>query len=152
MKKKVSFVLILVLFLGFVYADQTAKNVPMEKIDKAVEAKIPENSMEKCNDRDLAHFIGLNHSDLDGYIYYKGTQALSVDEVLIVKTKNKEQKNQVKDAVEKRIKSEKKTFEGYGPEQVSLLRNAIVKTKGNYVFFSVGKNSDKIEEAFKDVI
>jgi hypothetical protein len=85
-------------------------------------------------------------------MYYKGKEALSVDEVLIVKAKNKDDLAQVKDLVEDRISSQTATFEGYGPTQVAELKNAIVETKGVYLFYCVAKNPDKYEEVFKDAI
>ena len=72
--------------------------------------------------------------------------------MLIVKAHSKEDLSPVKDAVDARIASQIKTFEGYGPEQVAMLKNAIVTTKGNYLFYCVSKNPEKYEEVFKDAI
>ncbi|MDD4376764.1 MAG: DUF4358 domain-containing protein [Eubacteriales bacterium] len=152
MKKKIIFIVILIAFLALVYANGNAKNVPMSEISKALISKTDISKMEKCKNKDLTQFIGINYKNYDSYIYYKGKEALSVEELLIVKANNKEDLNSVRDAVESRIDSQISTFEGYGPKQVSQLNNNIIKVKGQYLFYCVSDTPEVYEGVFKDVI
>lgn len=152
MRKKIILTVILIAFLAGVYANGNAKDVPMDVIEEKLLAETDINKMAKCDNHNLMQFFGLDYEQYDSHIYYKGTEALSVDEVLIVKANEKADLDQVKDAVEKRIDSQISTFEGYGPKQVALLKNAIVITKGNYLFYGTGSKTDEIEEVFKDVV
>lgn len=152
MIKKSIFVIILIAFLAAVYAGNNAKDVPIADIEKALIAKTDIESMEKCSNRNLMQFFQLDYEQYESHIYYKSTKALSVTELLIVKAAAKDDLAAVKDAVDNRIESQIKTFQGYGPKQVALLKNAIVKTKGNYLFYCTGKNAEKYEEVFTDAI
>lgn len=152
MTKKAIFVIILAAFLIGVYADGSAKDIPMKDIEKQLIKNTDINKMEKCSNRDLMHFFNLDYEQYDSHIYYKGKEALSVDEILIIKAYHKDDLNAVKDAVEKRIDSQTATFEGYGPQQVALLKNSIVITKGKYLFYGTGKNADTIKEVFTDAV
>ena len=129
MKKKLIFLLILVAFLGIAYRIQSAKDVP-----------------------DLVHFIEIDPSSTKGYIYYKSPEALSVDELLIVKASDRNKLNNLRDSVDKRIQSQLKIFEGYGPKQVAALKNALIIQKGTYLLYYVGDDGQKIEEVFRNAV
>lgn len=152
MIKKTIFVVVLISFLAIVYANGNAKDVPLRDIDALLRKETNIEKMAKCNNRDLMQFISLDYEQFDSHLYYKGKEALSVEEILIVKVNSKDILSAIKDKVEERIESQITTFEGYGPEQVAMLGNAIVTTKGNYLFYCVSKNPDKFEEVFKDAI
>lgn len=152
MTKKIVFVVILVGFLAMVYANGNAKDLPMEDIENQLKEKTKIEKMAKCDNRNLMQFFGLDYEQYESHIFYKGKEALSVEEVLIVKAASEDDLADVKDAVESRIQSQIKTFDGYGPKQVAMLKNAIVTTKGNYLFYCVATDPDKYEEVFKDAI
>ena len=90
MIKKAVFVVILMIFLTSVYARAGAKDVPMEEIEKQLTAKCDMEQMAKCDNRNLMQFLGLDYEQYDSHLYYKGKEALSVDEVLIVKVHEKD--------------------------------------------------------------
>lgn len=152
MIKKAVFVAVLILFLAGVYGRAGAKDIPMEDIETQLTTACDMTHMAKCDNRNLMQFFGLDYEQYDSHIYYKGKEALSVDEVLIIKTHEKTALDGVKDAVEKRISTQTATFDGYGPAQVALLSNAVITTKGNYLFYCTGKNAEDLEEVFCDVI
>ena len=58
----------------------------------------------------------------------------------------------VEAAVEGRLSTQKKSFEGYGVEQTKLLKSAIEESKGYYVLLAVSKEADRIDTAFKKSI
>ena len=142
--KKVVFGLILLAFLFYVYSDQNAKDVSVK--DEAVAA------MEEGTARDVMHYFGIDVNSYEGVIYFKGTEALSVNELLIVKGSSRDAVSPVRDAIDSRVDAQIKTFEGYGPEQVALLNDHIVFQKGNYIFYCTDGQSGRIAEEFRDVI
>lgn len=87
MIKKSIFLIILIVFLTMVYADGNAKDVPMEDIENKLIEETDLGKMAKCGNRNLMQFLNLDYQQYDEYLYYKGKEALSVDEVLIVKAK-----------------------------------------------------------------
>ncbi|NLD11725.1 DUF4358 domain-containing protein [Aminicella lysinilytica] len=149
---KIVLVVVLVIFLAVVYSRANADNVSMSKIENDLKAKTNIETMQKCNDRQLKQFIGLDYLNYDSYIYYKSKESLGVDEILIVKAKHRSDLDAVQDAVEERISQQTSTFESYGPTQVSLLKNAFVIKKGRYLFYCVSKTPEKYEEVFQHAI
>ena len=77
---------------------------------------------------------------------------MSVNEVLVVKVKDESQIEDIEKAVQTRLDTQKKSFEGYGVEQTKLLRSAVVESKGSYTILVVSKDADKIDEAFRKSI
>ncbi len=150
--KKVVFGLILLAFLFYVYSDQNAKDVSMDKIKEALVKDEAVAAMEEGTARDVMHYFGIDVNSYEGVIYFKGTEALSVNELLIVKGSSRDAVSPVRDAIDSRVDAQIKTFEGYGPEQVALLNDHIVFQKGNYIFYCTDGQSGRIAEEFRDVI
>lgn len=150
---KIVLVAVLLLFLFFVYRGNSAKDVPVKDIESAlVKQTNIEKIMEPCGDRDLLQFMGLDYRDYDSYVYYKTSEALGVDELLIVKVKNRSDLTGVEDAVDKRVSSQITKFDSYGPSQVRELNNAIIEKKGKYLFYCTAKSPEKYEEVFRNAI
>lgn len=145
-------ILALAAFLRGVYTSADAADVSMESIRTAMLEKTKISALQECHERKLLQFMGINYQNYDSYIYYKSKESLGVDEVLVVKVKNTSDLEGLKDAVESRIKSQEKVFDGYGTEQMKLLKNGIVETKGKYLFYCVSEDSAQYEEVFRDAV
>ena len=152
MIKKILYTLILILFLASVYIHGNAKDIPLQDVNEMLMKEKTIVSMEASSDRELLEFMNIDPSSVSEYIYYQGTEALSVEELLIIKVKDKAQLASLKDSVDQRIEDQLKTFESYGPVQVAMLENAVISTKGNYIFYSVSKHAEKYKEVFFNAI
>ncbi len=152
MKKKIILLTVLTALLLLIYSNQTADDVSILDIESELCSKIDLSSLDKLKDRDLVHFFNIEPSSTEGYLYYKSNESLCVDELLIIKTSSHSELAPFRDAIENRINSQISTFEGYGPEQVSSLEDALIIQKGQYILYYVGDNSEKIEEVFKNAI
>ena len=96
--------------------------------------------------------IQKNANDYAGTMLYIPDDVMSVNEILVVKVKDKSQVEDVEKAVEERLSTQKKSFEGYGVKQTRLLHSAIDETRGYYILLAVSKDADRIEAAFKNSI
>ena len=124
----------------------------MDKIKEALLKDEAVAAMEEGTARDVMHYFGVDVNSYEGAVYFKGTEALSVNELLIVKGSSRDAVSPVRDAIDSRVDAQIKTFEGYGPEQVALLNDHIVFQKGNYIFYCTDGQSGRIAEEFRDVI
>lgn len=124
----------------------------MSEISTVITKKADLEGMNECGKTELARFYGLQEKDLKGFFFYKNPSPMSVDEILIVKSDSKAEANAVLDAMRARFDSQKNIFEGYGTDQIGLLNNAIVATKGNYSFYMCGKNASKWRDLFLSLI
>ena len=150
--RKLVLLAILFAFLAFAYGRQNAKDVALSEIEAHLLADAELYGMERCNDRDLIHFIEINPADTKGYFYYKGTDALSVDELVVIQGVANSELDAFRDLFEKRIENQKITFESYGPQQMATLNNAIIIAKGPYIIYYCGPEGDKVEEVFRHAL
>ena len=142
-----------VISLIWMFGGNTASNAdPVEVAEAVVETIDMENMLEADNQL-IKRFYGLDPSSFEGCILYYPTTNMMAEEVLIVKLKDMSQQEQVRTAIEKRIETQKTTFEGYGVEQFDLLtNNAVVEVRGNFVLFIVNADSAEAQKAFLKAI
>lgn len=127
--------------------DKSASSI-IEDISKTVNL----NNMEKSDSKSLRRFFGLNSSEFEDFSIYIPKSTMDVEEMLVIKVKDKGQIQGIEDAIDSRVNKQIESFSGYGPKQVALLQDYEVKDKGNFVFYGVSKDLDKLTDAFKESI
>ena len=142
-----------VISLIWMFGGNTVSNAdPVEVAEAVVETIDMENMLEADNQL-IKRFYGLDPSSFEGCILYYPTTNMMAEEVLIVKLKDMSQQAQVRAAIEKRIETQKTTFEGYGVEQFELLtNNAVIEVRGNFILFIVNADSAEAQKAFLKAI
>lgn len=150
---KAGLVLVLILFLVMIYGRDGAADIDLGELKTTITENCDMADLKTAKDRDLMRFLGLNGDDYDeSYIYMKSNESLAVEELLIIKTHSPAKLDAAKDACESRIDSQINTFKGYGINQVRMLGQATLFTKGDYLFYSVGDNSLEYEEVFRNAV
>lgn len=139
---------VLVIYIGVLLAVKGGSNAAFKTVSHAVEQAADTSSLTKGGDRELKRYYGLNAKDYEDVMLYYTNQTMGVEELLLVKLKSKEDAAKVEAAVGERLDTQIGNFEGYGAEQVKLLKSACRKTRGNYVFLAVSTHAEKIEKAF----
>ena len=142
-----------VISLIWMFGGNTVSNAdPVEVAEAVVETIDMENMLEADNQL-IKRFYGLDPSNFEACILYYPTTNMMAEEVLIVKLKDMSQQAQVRAAIEKRIETQKTTFEGYGVEQFELLtNNAVIEVRGNFILFIVNADSAEAQKAFLKAI
>lgn len=110
-------------------------------------ANIPE-----AENRTIKRFYGLDPSEYEGIIAYVPQDDMAVDEMVIVKLKDTSQQEVVEQALEQRVDTQLKSFEGYGAEQVAILKKHVLNVEGNYIFYMVGENTKEAQKAFEEIL
>ena len=54
----------------------------------------------------------------------------------------------VQDAIQERLDTQLKSFEGYGAEQTALLNKHVFLEKGNFVLYVVGEHASDAQKVF----
>ena len=124
----------------------------VDQIENSMKKEVKFEKMEKGDSKSLKRFYKLNANDYDGFILYTPQSTMDVNEVLIVKVKDKSQIESLEDSIDSRINYQLESFSGYGPEQCALVNDYELKTKGEFVIFAVSENANQIKEAFLDSI
>lgn len=100
----------------------------------------------------LKKLYGLDSAEYEDICFVDAVSGMDVQEILIVRLKSAEQSDQVKAAMEQRIESQIRVFEGYGVEQTALLKEAVVDVQGNYVLLAVHKDAKQMDRAFRECL
>ena len=145
-------VIALIAYVVLLVSGEGDNTVSVDTIQKNIEKSVSLKGMKKGSSQDLKKYYGLNANDYAGTMLYIPDDVMSVNEILVVKVKDKSQVEDVEKAVEERLSTQKKSFEGYGVKQTRLLHSAIDETRGYYILLAVSKDADRIEAAFKNSI
>lgn len=129
------------------------KEVPLKNILNEMQSKSDITSnMQSGGEKELKRFYKLNSKDFNEFLLYLPSSSMNVEEILMIKVKDKSQIDSVESSIENRVSNQLESFNGYGAEQCALLEDYELKIIGNYVFFCVGKNASDIADRFKDAV
>ena len=124
-------------------------NADIKDVAEAVTAQIETENMQQADNQMIKRLYGINPDDYEGCMLYYPNTNMDAEELLIVKLSDVSQQSDLLSAAEKRIDTQKKTFDGYGVEQFALLTdNSVIQASGNYFLLVVSKTSDKAKSAF----
>ena len=143
-------VILLLVFIGFDLKSDDISMTKIEDVEKAVVKAAEPEGTEPAQNRIFKRFYGLNAKDYEGVVLYAPQDTMDAEELLIVKLSDRSQSKAVKAAIEERLETQKKSFEGYGAEQTRLLEDHVLEVKGNYIFYMVGENAEEARAAFLD--
>ena len=144
---------LVVLLLGFIVFDMrrdTISNAQIDTVEKAVVSVSDFKDASPSENRMVKRFYGLNPKDYEGAILYAPSDNMDAKELFLIKLTDVSQSDAVQDAIEERLDTQKKSFEGYGAEQTKLLNDHVLEVKGNYILYYVGGNTSKVRQAFLD--
>ena len=145
---KTALIVCIVLFVAWMLmSGESESDADVGAVEAAV-ASVGLGSMKKSDDLTVKKVFGINAGDYEGVVYYKGEGIMDVNELLIVKLKSVSQASDVKKAAQNRLDEQIKNFTNYGTDHIDLLNQGVVVSRGNYVFYTVSENSDKLKSAF----
>ena len=142
-----------VISLIWMFGGNTVSNADPAEVAEAVVETIDMENMLEADNQLIKRFYGLDPASFEGCILYYPTTNMMAEEVLIVKLSDMSQQDMVRAAAEKRLATQKTTFEGYGVEQFDLLtNNAVIEVRGNFILFVVNADSAEAQKAFLKAI
>lgn len=158
MSKKVQIIgairiVMVLLLIGFIISLQSGDKVSdadINDVAQAVIAQLDMSAMQESPHRNFKKFYGLNATDYEGVVLYSPVTNMDAEELLIVKLKDTSQAEAVETAINKRLETQKNSFEGYGIEQYDLLEKHVLDVRGNYILYVVHTDAAKADQAFQD--
>ena len=149
---EIIFLVILGGIIAYTLYDRTPEDVSLSDIAEDFEAEFDTSCMQKSGAMRIKRAFGINPSDYEDYLYYMPANTMDVDELLIVKTGDESLNDALVRAVNERLDSQKKTFDGYGTDQLDILKGAQIFTAGQYVCFMVSGEADRWLDFIKQEI
>ena len=145
----IAFLVVLIIFAG----QNKISHAKFEDVGKAVVESVDTAKMQKGNDSTFKRLYGLDSADYEKILLYWPKSNMDAEELLLVQLKDVAQQQAVLDAIQARLETQKKSFDGYGTNQYALLSdNATADAQGNYILFVVGADNAKADAAFKQAL
>lgn len=142
------FVAALCVVLYFMLSSSRESNTPFADVKEAVIAAADLSPMAEGDNQTLKRLYGLSASDYENILLYYPTTNMGAEELLLVQLKDVSQQQDVKTAIDNRLDTQKKSFDGYGVDQYAMLENAVVEVQGNYILLVVAADPAPVRKAF----
>lgn len=104
--------------------------------------------MAEGDNQAIKRLYGLSASDYENILLYYPTTNMGAEELLLIQLKDISQQQAVKSAIESRLDTQKKSFDGYGVDQYAMLEKAVVEVQGNYILLVVAADPAPVRKAF----
>ena len=142
-------VVLLILLAG----GERESDAALDDVTAAVIAQLDTSNVQPADNQMIKRLYGLQPADYEGICLYYPSSNMDAEELLIVKLQDAAQQQSVLDAVERRLQTQKNSFDGYGIEQFDLLENhSVIQAQGNYILFVVSSQSEAAKQAFLDAL
>lgn len=142
------FVAALCVFLYFMLSANRESRAAFSDVQEAVISAADLTPMAEGDNQTFKRLYGLSASDYENVLLYYPTTNMGAEELLLIQLKDLSQQQAVKDAIESRLDTQKKSFDGYGVDQYAMLEKAVVEVQGNYILLVVANDPAPARKAF----
>ena len=142
------FVAALCVFLYFMLSANRESRAAFSDVQEAVISAADLAPMAEGDNQTFKRLYGLSASDYENVLLYYPTTNMGAEELLLIQLKDLSQQQAVKDAIESRLDTQKKSFDGYGVDQYAMLEKAVVEVQGNYILLVVANEPAPVRKAF----
>ena len=144
------FALLIIILIALKFTGNRVSNADFKDVKNAVEKTVKDDDTVLDGDNVMVkRLYGIDPADYDGIMLKYPSTNMNVNEVFLVKLKDVKQQDQILEAVEKRLETQKNNFENYGTNQYSILKKSVTDVQGNYIMFVVNEKTDPIVKAFE---
>lgn len=152
--RRIRQVLLVLLILGLLYYPFYSgdSRTDCKTMEAAITKQIKSETMNKQDANGLKRYYDISVKDTEGFILYTPKSMMDVDELLIIKLKTGDDGAVFRKAVEARLATQLKNFNGYGTNQTELLNKHKLVMKKGYLFYAVSKQADTWKQIFQDAL
>lgn len=136
------------ILIGCSEKKEGAKDVPVHTIEERIKQVASMENMEKGDVNRLKKLYHLDANEVQDFVLYTAQSNVEANELAIIKVKQENQAESVKEKIMKRIEAQEVKLKDYRPEQYYLVEKHVLKVKGLYILFAVSKDAEKIASAF----
>ncbi len=141
-------ILSLTFLLGCSSEKAIAKAPTIEEITKEIEEAIDISEMKKGDINKLKKLYDIDEDEIEDFVLYVAPTNIKADEMAIIKVKDENNIESIKEKISTRISDQGSVFESYLPEEYFLIEKHVLKSNGNYVLLVVSKDATKVEGIF----
>lgn len=127
-------------------------NTPFDTMAQVVTAAADLSNTAEADNQMIRRLYGLTPSDYDGILLYCPKTNMGAEELFLIRLKSASQEASVLEQVNKRVETQKNSFQGYGVDQTEMLEDSVVESAGNYILFYSGHNPRDVLHAFRNAL
>ena len=120
----------------------------MKKTDTKMPSMKTVSSKDENAEATFAVLTDFDYEKVEEFIYSYSEEG-TPEEIAIIKVKEKSAVGDLMKALQAHVDSRKSTFQAYDPEQASVVENAVVTYKDNYILLAIGSTSGAMQTVFK---
>lgn len=119
-------------------------------VEKNVMKKMAAFHLEKQQGQAIKKNLAIDPSNYENIEYYKANDPMDVREIVIVQFKDASQGDAFKKAMQDRVDAQIHAFDGYGVEQVGLLKKAVISVDMNYAIYVTCDKANDVVSLYKE--
>lgn len=146
----IQIVLVVCLLLFFYVTLQQPKESqrPFDQVQAETVSSLSTDVMILQDNISIKRFTKLDPQAYQQVVYYKHSDPMVADELILVQFKDLGQAGEFSDKIQQHIDDQKEIFEGYIPEEAAKLNSSILDIQANYALFVVSDSAKSIDEQF----
>lgn len=127
---------------------QDGKELSAAAVAERIQRAVNLDEMKQGDRKKLHKLYHIEADEVEDFMLYTAASNVKADELAIIKVKDADQAERVKQNILQRIDAQTVKFKDYRPDEYFLIEKHVLKTKGRFVFFAVSKEAAKMEAAF----
>lgn len=139
------------LFIVFYINSDTGSQKTADEIYSDMSSSFTEG-LELQDNSDFKRTFSLSADEFESVVYYSSDDVMNVGELMIIKLRDESSAEEIEESIESYVSENYEIFSGYAPEQGEMLKNYVLETNSNTLFFFVGGESEAAQDAFHDAL
>ncbi|MFS0553801.1 DUF4358 domain-containing protein [Brevibacillus sp. 179-C9.3 HS] len=149
----VTFLVSLLLVGGLTACSDTEKdasNLSATEVGEHIKQAVNLGEMKQGDITKLQKLYQIDPEEVEDFMLFTASSNVEADELLVLKVKDLNQVDVIKENVQKRIEAQTLKFKDYRPEEYHLVEKHVWRVKEKLILFAVSKEADQIDRAFEE--
>ena len=138
---------LLLAYAVLVVRANSARDVAFDFIDARMAQAPGLSELKRIDENAFQERLDAIPEGCEGWLMYGSDEIMNVSELLIAKG-GEEALSRLEDAARARVERQLNVFRSYGTDQGELLEDAVIFTRGSYLFYAVGKDAQTWRDLF----
>lgn len=155
MKKLALFALaaLMILSLASCGSKNEGKELDLEAFAKQVIDTVEyDDDMIELNEKIASEYYNLTFDGLEKWVAYGSGTAATTNELMLMQLKDDAAVTAARETIQNRINDQTSNYEGYRPDELFRLENAVIEVQGKYLLFSISPDNDTVKKLFEDAL
>lgn len=124
----------------------------LQDIYTEITSQIELPNMVTLNDNYIANYFGIDLSKLEEYIFTNAQEVIYADTIIMMKVKDKDDIDIMKEALQTMIEHKEAELENYLPEQFKIVEKSEIKVSDSYIYLVISDDAETINSIIEKYI